>query len=707
MALPSRYGVDKNMNSWAGLSAYKNGGKGSGNFGHAGRPGEVGGSSKEGAIPHNLDEAKKMEKAAEKAFSDYVESHSGPDYDQKIADKLGAEFDRLKDWRQSMQQRETYKKMEEKKEGKSSKGTELSLRGKSLYEKVHMIEAGDEVHITPKDNLPNFDRKIKVDYIQDGTIHYGSSETSDGYTYPAWAIKDITKIIRKKNYIAELKEKIAYLEKLINGGKGSGNFGHSGRPGQVGGSGDGKGVIDEKDETGEAKDGTAEKTGLEKDLYEKKQVKIDRIKEKIGKDIDITADDLSDDPWRDLRYITVTDKDGEEYSYDAISEQVHKRSSGEEMLAPSVKKALADKDDLWKKPSWEIKGQEVKKKLKEYGINTDGLSVSRKSGGYSDAWHISGSGKKTDLKSAERILKDKLEFYERDVSGEILMGGNTFVFVTDTDRNSLKKKETSEYDGEMMMGMPSRYGVDKKINSMEGMSAYENGGPGSGNFGHAGRPGEVGGSSKDGGGMNPNTKIARDLAKQKEYIEKAKQVTKDIEDRIGQKMKEGETYTAFDEAKFSRFKFFHGEDGTEYTYDKIADTITKTNPKTGDQEVVTKQKKDYGSEKSVVSRRDGHQIASEFADLSAELETARTNLKMLKEDKGKAYKDLSGRNTFMDRSSEISRSLHYAEALGKSKMSKETKKLVKEMEKELRSIRDEYDKLGTDKYFDPDLNHEN
>ena len=43
MALITSYSVEKNRNSMAGLSAYKNGGKGSGNFGHEGRPGEVGG----------------------------------------------------------------------------------------------------------------------------------------------------------------------------------------------------------------------------------------------------------------------------------------------------------------------------------------------------------------------------------------------------------------------------------------------------------------------------------------------------------------------------------------------------------------------------------------------------------------------------------------------------------------------------------------
>lgn len=52
------------------------------------------------------------------------------------------------------------------------------------------------------------------------------------------------------------------------------------------------------------------------------------------------------------------------------------------------------------------------------------------------------------------------------------------------------------------MALPSRYGIEKKINSMEGLSAYENGGKGSGNFGHSGRPGEVGGSSSGGVGKS-------------------------------------------------------------------------------------------------------------------------------------------------------------------------------------------------------------
>lgn len=45
----------------------------------------------------------------------------------------------------------------------------------------------------------------------------------------------------KKEVYTEIKNKVEKLEALLNGGKGSGNFGHSGRPGEVGGSGKGTG----------------------------------------------------------------------------------------------------------------------------------------------------------------------------------------------------------------------------------------------------------------------------------------------------------------------------------------------------------------------------------------------------------------------------------------------------------------------------------
>ncbi len=47
--------------------------------------------------------------------------------------------------------------------------------------------------------------------------------------------------ITKKDY-EELKNKIQILSEFLNGGKGSGNWGHSGRKGKVGGSGKGGGI---------------------------------------------------------------------------------------------------------------------------------------------------------------------------------------------------------------------------------------------------------------------------------------------------------------------------------------------------------------------------------------------------------------------------------------------------------------------------------
>lgn len=158
--------------------------------------------------------------------------------------------------------------------------------------------------------------------------------------------------------------------------------------------------------------------------------------------------------------------------------------------------------------------------------------------------------------------------------------------------------------------MPDKYGVDKSLNSMAGLSAYENGGPGSGNFGHAGRPGKRGGSGSGSG-------ISKAITTQKKFQDQAKIVQEDIEDRIGQKVKKGEEYTALDEASKSRFKEFHGEDGTEYTYDKENGMITETNPETGDQEVVTKKAKTLYGTKAYKAIDESHKKAREQDEKTA------------------------------------------------------------------------------------------
>ena len=296
---------------------------------------------------------------------------------------------------------------------------------------------------------------------------------------------------------------IAKMEKIINGGRGSGNFGHSGRPGKVGGSGTGKGTIEIHEGSHEmdyyyatSEDGTilasgttpeetldkARRQNLEQarsehyrdylkyektddgqyvrkkpdsndkaykeslakikspteeirksdaksdDLQtQKDNVKIDRIEEKIGKKALLVAKDFEGGSLS-----TFMDEDGNEYWYDKRSERVRDYGGDKEYRSPAFDKAMKDKTP-WNE--YEITGAQIKSKLKGYGINTDGLSVSKGRGGYETAWHISGSGLKTDLKAVEDIVKTKIGHVDYDErSGEILAGGNTYVFVSDKDR---------------------------------------------------------------------------------------------------------------------------------------------------------------------------------------------------------------------------------------------------------------------------------
>ena len=100
------------------------------------------------------------------------------------------------------------------------------------------------------------------------------------------------------------------------------------------------------------------------------------------------------------------------------------------------------------------------------------------------------------------------------------------------------------------MSLPSKYGIDKKINSMDGLSAYENGGQGSGNFGHAGRPGEVGGSAGAGGGgmtmperaSDPHDWFQTVREVQKEYKERQEEIDKNADKVVEKIFDTGEAY---------------------------------------------------------------------------------------------------------------------------------------------------------------------
>lgn len=55
------------------------------------------------------------------------------------------------------------------------------------------IKNGDKLLIEPLDTLPNFEREIVAQGVNESGILYGATETSDGKLYPFWAIKNIKK----------------------------------------------------------------------------------------------------------------------------------------------------------------------------------------------------------------------------------------------------------------------------------------------------------------------------------------------------------------------------------------------------------------------------------------------------------------------------------------------------------------------------------
>ena len=492
MALPSRYGIDKKINSMGGLSAYENGGKGSGNFGHSGRPGEVGGSGKGsgGSNTKNIDDEIEKTKKAIEGLGEFLGSIPPSGI-------LSSEMEGIEKASKELEKaRKKLEKLEKEKKGSGKKQSgEISLKGKSLYEKVHMIEPGDEVHITPKDNLPNFDRKIKVDYIQDGTIHYGSSETSDGYTYPAWAIKDITKIIRKKKNEVEL-----------NGGKGSGNFGHAGRPGEVGGSGKG----------GETYPGSNVPRAI-MEGYLTSSSKYDDI-DKMS--IVIT-------PKGNLQLLydgkDVATIGGNKYLIQEASKLGMIEEDGSRLEGPA--KTRDEYNYKTASEKCQDEASDVYASLCEHAewIASDGSFAE----GYNedDYWKLADRlgtrGDKIGDKSNRYTQRDLVEGFKRtqkDVEPYGLLDGSSSNDKLDEFMSNYDFDKKNSYSGEVMMGMPTRYGVEKKINSMGGLSAYENGGKGSGNFGHAGRPGEVGGSSKDGLGSSAGKYDVKDGKEARKYL---------------------------------------------------------------------------------------------------------------------------------------------------------------------------------------------
>lgn len=85
-----------------------------------------------------------------------------------------------------------------------------------------------------------------------------------------------------------------------------------------------------------------------------------------------------------------------------------------------------------------MNSQEMKKTLKQHGIDSSKISIKRENCGYSESYHIKIKDITIDKNEVENILK-KFEYYTRDEKTcEILEGGNTYIFV-EYDYNTLNE----------------------------------------------------------------------------------------------------------------------------------------------------------------------------------------------------------------------------------------------------------------------------
>lgn len=106
--------------------------------------------------------------------------------------------------------------------------------------------------------------------------------------------------------------------------------------------------------------------------------------------------------------------------------------------------------------------------------------------------------------------------------------------------------------------------------------------------------------------------------------------------------------------------------------------------------------KNYRAEQEGVDVRDGHTIGTDYANLVAQLDTARTNLKTLERDSKRGTgSDVSQKSRYLTRQAEIARAISQAKSLKKIKPSKETTRLVSEIQSELKQILSDYENLGT------------
>lgn len=435
------------------------GGEGSGNFGHAGRPGEVGGSGEGGgetreAKTQAISERILKESGGKLAVLDLRPKANGDVELETLAVAPG--------------------------EGGGGVGTKAmeSLTDWADDEGVRLILSPSQKGYQPVEKGPKTTSpaRLKRFYKRFGFVepkgrHYDPTLSSP--TRPT-----MFRAPQKKKPITNL------------GGPGSGNFGHGGRPGEVGGSSGG----------GDASvaAGLKDSTNYHQGVYYSTKSGIAEIQQQLETPTTVQ---------KGTRGFYLEDADGNKFGPDGFGEKQtattatqHFETAGKDypkvaLHERDVRNTLLPRDEVYKGDT--VDGLRVRTHIP----NTDSISATFSDHEYEELPGIRAVKVKdlhpTPYASADDNRRVDALAAQIKESGEIAPlivvrdSEGTYPLEGNHRLRALAKLGKTEVPALVIVHYDDKVKADL---------SYKLGGPGSGNFGHGGRPGEVGGSASEGEG---------------------------------------------------------------------------------------------------------------------------------------------------------------------------------------------------------------
>ena len=160
MALPTKH---TKLNTIEGIGTFYNGGKGSGNFGHSGRPGYVGGAGKGGkgksAEDKAFDKVMEAQEERDKYWSESPEKNPAMYYGKRflLAEKGLAPYDRDdKDWLDELTPKQRKKAEDDVKEYEEK--DKIARKAMKKFKKLSKgVSAHDALEAMPKDQYEDLD----------------------------------------------------------------------------------------------------------------------------------------------------------------------------------------------------------------------------------------------------------------------------------------------------------------------------------------------------------------------------------------------------------------------------------------------------------------------------------------------------------------------------------------------------------------------